>query len=391
MAGVLEGIRVIDLAQQLAGPGSSMYLADQGADVIKIEPPGKGDGSRGQNSDPILGNNSRSFLVLNRNKRSVALDLRKPEAKDVLHKLVQRADVLITNMRLSATQKLCVDYPALQKVNPRLIYAGITAFGTKGPYAGKGGYDRLTQGLSGAMYRKWEDGTPVTAGVWLSDPTVPMLIAYGVMLALWQREKTGAGQEVETSLLQAAIAMQNTSLVAVERSETPLVEFESATYGIYKCSDGAYINITALQPYHFVNMCKLLQLEHLADDMRWRDPATRNEFRNEVYPIIEALFTTKPSREWLKLLDEHDVPAAPIVERPQVFSEPQMVANDMFVRVDHPQVGPVQMFAPPVRLANNPPVAVRPSPGLGEHTEDVLRELGYSADGIAGLRAAGAI
>jgi formyl-CoA transferase len=384
MPPILDGIRVIDLSTGIAGPGSSMYLADQGADVVRIETP-KGPTSRSSSDDPAL-DTAGGFSVQNRGKRSLTLDLRSPDGKAVFHRLASRSDVLITNMRQTAAKKLEADYATLHVLNPRLIYGWVTAFGQKGPYATHGGYDRLTQGLSGAMYRKWENGTPVTAGVLLSDPSVPMLMAYGVMLALWQREKTGEGQMLETSLLQAAVAMQMTSLVKIERSNRSVNEYDMPTYGIYRCADGAYINVTALRPQQFERLCKLLELDDLAQDPRVFDPAQRDEFRREVYPVVEALFATKPSKEWLGLLDQADIPAAPILERDQVFSEPQMVENKMFVRVEHPRAGPVQMFAPPLNLSAAEAVVHRASPLTGEHSDEVLRELGYTDDEIAELR-----
>lgn len=386
MVQMLEGVRVIDLCRGIAGPGSSMYLADQGADVVRIESP-----EDRPSDDPAAPGAGTAFSVLNRNKRSLTLNLRKPEGQAVFRKLVQRSDVLITNIRLAATRRLGVDYESMKALNPRLVYGSITAFGTKGPYATHGGYDRLTQGFSGAMHRRWEDGTPVTAGVWLSDPSVPMLMAYGVTMALWRREKTGEGQMVETSLLQAAIAMQMTNLVKLENAGRLLNDFDFPTYGIYRCADDAYINVTALRPHQFKRLCILMDLDHLANDPRAFDAAQREEFRKEVHPVVEAIFATKPSREWLTLLDEADVPAAPILEREQVFSEPQMVANEMFVRVEHPQAGPVQVFAPPVRLSESDGITHRASPQVGEHTAEVLGELGYGTEEQADLRAKGVV
>ena len=386
MGYALEGIRVIDLAQHLAGPGACMYLADQGADVIKIEPRLIGDASRRTEGSAFLQENTRTFLVLNRNKRSVTLDITKPRGKEVLLRLVDSADVLIHNLRSPVVKKLALGYEQLSGRNPRLVYGSISAFGTKGPYATKGGYDRLTQGFSGAMYRRDSDGIPMTAGVWISDCSVPMLMAYGVMLALWARERTGRGQQVETSLLQAAIAMQSTSLVRVDGDPTPAVEAGGPGYGIYRCGDGVFINVGALQQNQFQRLCLAMDLGHLAQDPRFDDPRRQHEFRAEVYPVIDELMRTKSSAEWISILDAADIPCAPILDRSQVYDEPQIVQNEMIVPVEHPKVGRVRMMGVPVRLSETPGEVRIPSPLLGEHTNEVLDELGYSTQEIEQLR-----
>jgi crotonobetainyl-CoA:carnitine CoA-transferase CaiB-like acyl-CoA transferase len=353
--------------------------------VIRIEPP-----RSGANSDPAA-DGGTGYVVQNRNKRSVTLNLTTTEGKEVFRKLAERSDVVISNMRAAAATKLGVDYPAVREINPRLIYAAITAYGPKGPYALKPGYDRLTQGFSGAQYRKWEDGTPVSTGIFLSDPSVPMLLAYGITLALLQREKTGNGQLVETSLLQAAIAMQMTQLVKFENSPEPLRDLDMPTYGIYRCSDDTYLNVTALRPQQFRRMCDVLDLPHIKDDPRASDPTGNREFRQEVLPIIHAIFETKPAAEWLELLDAADVPVAPVLERDDVFYEPQMVENNMFVRVDHAVKGPVLSFAPPFTLSEANAVAHKPPPLLGEHTVEVLKELGISGEEIGKLQTQGIV
>ena len=374
------------MTQGIAGPGTCMYLADQGADVIKVEEPVGGDPSRSQADDPVLGNNSRSFLAYQRNKRSLALDVRRPEGKKVLLQLIEQSDVLVTNMRAAAAARLGIDYAKLQKLNPRLIYGHITGWGSKGPFAERGGFDRLTQGYAGVMHRRWADGTPVTAGIWVSDPSVPMLMAYGITLALYAREKTGRGQKVETSLLQAAVAMQFNALIKVERAKEPFKEDEDTTYGIFKCADERYINVTALRPQQFVRFAQLLGLDDVANDRRADDPNLRAEFRKESGPLITKALSERPSHEWLELLNEADVPASAILDRAEVFDQPQIIENEMIVRVEHPQVGPVQVIGPPVHLSETPGAVRFPSPALGQHTDDVLGEIGYSGGEIAALR-----
>ena len=386
MEGALSGIRVIDLAQHLAGPGTSMYLADQGADVIKVEPRLRGDANRRSGGTSLTAGNSPGFMVLNRNKRSVTLDIRQPKGRDVLLRLIDSADVLIHNMRRRVTEKLGLTYEQLHERNPRLIYGWISAFGGKGPYADKGGYDRMTQGFSGAMSRRDHEGMPITAGLWISDCSVPMLMSYGITLALLSRQKTGLGQKVETSLLQAAVAMQSTSLVRVDQDPSPPADPGSPGYGIYRCGDGVYINVCALQQDQFQRFCLSLELNHLADDPRFYDPGRQNEFRSEVYPVLDEVMRTKTAGEWLRILDEADVPAAPILTKDEVLDEPQMLENEMIVAVDHPVVGRTRMFGVPVKLSETPGSIRRPAPLLGEHTDDVLKELGYSAAEIDALR-----
>jgi crotonobetainyl-CoA:carnitine CoA-transferase CaiB-like acyl-CoA transferase len=374
----LTGIRVVELAQHLAGPGTGMYLADQGADVIKVEPVAGTSRQGGPRRSP-------GFTVLNRNKRGITLDIRSPEGKAVLIRLVRNADVLIHNFRTGVAERLGIGYEELAEANPRLIYASITAFGSKGNWAAKGGYDRLTQGLSGAMYRRDKDGIPLATGIWLSDCSVPMLMAYGIMLALWVRERSGRGQKVETSLLQAALAMQTTNLVRMGDEVAAPVDAGDA-YGIFRCSDGLYLNVCALQPDQFRRFCHAIGLDDLADDGRFFDPKLRAEFRRQAYPRMNGILETRPISEWIQVLDDADVPCAPILERSQVFDQPQVTENGMIASFDNSETGRVSMVGVPVQLSATPGSIRSPAPELGQHTNEVLEELGFSVKSIAKMR-----
>jgi formyl-CoA transferase/CoA:oxalate CoA-transferase len=388
MAHALDGIKVIDVAINYAGPASSTYLVDQGAEVIKVERRIVGDTSRRGGNTPFLKLNSYAFMALNRGKRSITLDISKPQGQEILRDLARDADVLIENFRPDVMDRLGIGYDALSALNPRLVYGSLTAFGAKGPYADKAGFNRLAQGMAGAMYRRDAEGRPLPNGIWISDWGAPMLMAFGVMAALFARERTGRGQRVETSLMQAAVAMQFSQLTVVEDDPTPPREENPAGYNSYRCSDGVYLNIAVYLPHQFSRLCLALDLPHLADDPRITDPLRRRELDAEVEPIITALFATQPANVWRDLLVEADVPCAPIIDRAQVPFEEQVLANEMMVPIEHPVVGKTHIVGTTVRLSETPGVQLRPAPTLGQHTDEILGELGYSSERIAELREA---
>src|SRR5438552_3771877 len=261
----LSGIKVIDVAINYAGPSTSMYLADQGADVIKIERRITGDTARRSGNTPFLKMNSRHFMAINRGKRSITLDITKPDGKEILRDLARGADVLVENFRPGVMERLGIGYDTMSALNPRLVYGSLTAFGPKGPYADMAGFDRLAQGLAGAMYRRDAEGRPLPTGVWIADWGAPMLMALGIMLALFARERTGRGQRVESSLLQAAIAMQFGQLTVVEDDPTPVRE-ENSDYSSFRCADGAYLSLGVFLPHQFSRLCRALDLPRFADD-----------------------------------------------------------------------------------------------------------------------------
>jgi CoA:oxalate CoA-transferase len=388
MPHVLDGLKVIDTAINYAGPAISMYLADQGADVIKVERRISGDTSRRTGNTPFLKLNSRHFIGINRGKRSITVDITKPQGQEVVQDLARKTDVFVENFRPGVMDRLGLGYDALAAINPRLIYASLSAYGTKGPYAKRAGFNRLVEGLSGAHFRRDAQGRPIGAGIWVADYSSPMLMAYGITLALLARERTGGGQHVESSLLHAAVAMQLGDLTVVEDDPTPPREDNPSGYGSFQCVDGVFINIGAYLPHQWVRLCRVLDVPHLADDPRVTDPAGRAELDREAWPVFEGIFGTRSSEEWLEALNAADVPCAPIVDRSKVRFEEQIVANDLIVEVDHPVVGRTHIPGPSVNLSDMPAVEPRPAPTLGQHTDEILGELGYSPERIAELRTA---
>ena len=387
----LEGVRVVEVAQVWAAPGAGMYLADQGADVIKVEPPWGDEARRLLTQPPIAGGESRAFLAINRNKRGIALDIAHPQGQDVLYRLVDQSDVFIHNFRPGVAPKLGYDYQTLSRRNPRLVYVEVSAFGQHGPYARRRGYDLLFQSLSGILSkRRTAEGTPIASGVWVADASTPIAIAYGVTLALLARQRTGRGQRVEAALLHMALAMQTVDMVRVER-ENPQqfgTDFSAqALYSPYRCQDGRFIQLAVIGDQQFAAMCRALELEHLIDDPEFGDSLKRAQRSQELHELIAGIVATRSRDEWLETLERHDVAAAPVLERNEVFDHPQVQANGMFATQEHPQAGRVDMVDVPVRLSDTPGGLRRPAPLLGQHTQEVLEELGYSQEELQRLRA----
>ena len=393
----LEGIKVLDLSQMWAVPGAGMYLGDQGADVIKIEPKWGGEGRRLLTASPIeteRGPITRHFLPINRNKRSIAIDITTDEGREILYKLAESADVMLQNYRPETRKRLKVDYETMHRINPRLIYLDFSPYGLKGPYVNKPGYDRVVQSLSGIHGRRHlPDGTPLAGGVWVADCATPMLIAYGVALALLMREKTGQGQRLEASLLGGTIAMQSVELVRAqsEKASPPRSYADQAMYAPYVGQDGKWLIIIIVQDQEFVRLCQVLDLEHLPNDPNFVTHAKRAENSETLYPIVAAVFATKPRDEWIRLLEEADVPCAPILTPAEVFDHPQTVQNELIVEVDDPRVGKVKMMGIPLKIADAPGSIRRLAPDLGQHTDEILLAVGYNKAKIEQLRQNGVV
>ncbi len=387
----LAGIRVIDLAQMWAAPAAAMYLADQGAEVIKVEPPWGDDARRTFTLPPLPNGESRAFLPLNRNKLGIAVDIRHPAGREILYRLVQKADALIHNFRPGVAERLGYDYPTLKKLNRRLIYGWLTGYGPEGLYSNRPSYDLIMQALSGILSRRrLPDGTPISSGVWVADMSAAMLLAYGITLALLTRQRTGEGTVVQTSLLQAALAMQFVDLVEVEREVRPErpVDFSAqAMYAPYRCADGQYLILVVVQDAQWRRLCQVLGVPELADEPRFATALGRAENSPELYDILASLFETRPRAEWLAELEAADVPCAPILTPFEALHQPQVEANQMAVDLPDPVAGKTRMVGTPVKLFNFSDFTYRPAPRLGEHTEQVLKALGYSPEDIVALEA----
>lgn len=387
----LGGVRVIDLAQMFAGPGAAMHLADYGAEVIKIEPPW-GDSCRAVHNLPVAGRESKPYLVYNRNKRSMVVDLRHREGQAIVHTLCRTADVVVCNYRPGVAERLGVDYDTLSAINPRLIYAQVTALGSAGPERHKRAYDLAIQARTGILAaRRWPDGTPITSPVMVSDLAGAALLAYGIALALFERVRSGRGQKVEVSLLGAALAMQSYQLVRIAGDTTPMPGALSATYSPYRCADGEYLIIVIITQEEWQRLCVVLDVPHLATDPQYSDYAKRQARAETLQQLFAGIFATRTREEWLRLLEAQDIPCAPILPREEVFADPQVEANELLVRLTHPVVGAVDMVGLPVKLSRTPGRVEHPSPLLGADTGAILAELGYAPETISDLRARGII
>lgn len=389
----LEGIRVVDAAQIFAGPGAAMYLADQGAEVIKLEPPG-GEGCRylyTSDKAPF----GKSFLVLNRNKRSIVVDLEHAGGREVLHRLASWADVFISSLLPDAAQRLEADYKSLSRINPRLVYAAISAYGNNGPEAGKPGYDLVLQARAGIVAsRRDGEGAPVTPHLMVSDLSCSMLLPYAIMTALWERQSTGCGRQVDISLLGMAVAIQAQQLVQVQGDETALPGAGvSATASAYRCSDDSWLMVVVLTTRQWEAWCKVLGLEHLTKDPAFATYDDRSKMSPELAEIVAAVFATRPRGEWLSLLEEAGIPCGPVMEREEVFRDQQMQDNQIMIALEQPQLGQVEMLGFPFTMSDQD-VKERlrsPAPLSGQHTREVLAELGYSNAEADTLVAANAV
>ncbi len=371
----LSHLKVLDLTSNLSGPYCAMILADQGADVIKIERPNVGDDMR--LTPPFLGGESAPFMTANRNKRSVIMDLKTEEGLADFKRLVADADVLVENFKPGTADRIGVGYDAMSALNPRLIYCSISGFGQTGPYASRGGFDLISQAMTGlAAICGDEDGPPHRLPIPVTDICAGMNGAIGVLTALAARERSGRGQQVDVSLFETGIALgfyEPASFFATGQTPERLGQRHrgSAPYQIFATADG-HIAIGAAAQRFWSLTCKVVGCEELIDDPRFVQKADRVKNNEELVEILEKRLIQKTTKEWFDQLDAQGVPAGPVMDHKEMFSDPQTLARDMVVDLDHPAAGATRVLGVPIKLSDTPGRVRRPAPRHGEHTEEVL-------------------
>ncbi len=420
--GPLAGVRVLEFSEIIAAPFAGTLLSDMGADIIKVEPPA-GDPWRGY--QPLGLREGRGYISLNRGKRGIALDLNAPEGREIIHRLVPDMDAVIVNYRPDVAAKLGIDYATLSAMNPRLIYCDNTAFGRKGPYAHRPGYDLIAQAVTGLMSveGRQEDGVPLVNALPSADISTGVAIAWGICAALYARERRGHGQRIDTTLMASALAIQGTRFMSIEavdaeQREEALAKIDALRhnggsykdqldvmlavrpaigniyYRCYKTADG-FIAVGCLSTALRVKLLAAIGLED------WRigkhpdeiDPADPNvqQYGKHLVAQAEAIFAAKATEAWLAILDAAGVPAGPLRFTEELLDDEQVLENGYVVSVDHPLMGPVRMAGPMIQMSETPLAVHGPSPTLGQHTDEVLRELGYDDARIEDLRARGIV
>jgi len=376
--GPLEGVKVIDLTSYIAGSYGAMMLADLGADVVKVE------AIEGDSFRELSG-----FYGWNRGKRSLAVNLKEPDGRAIVHRLAQHADVVMENMRPGVVERLGVDYETLRAINPRLIYSTVTAFGSDGPYKDRPGFDPLLQAMGGLMTLQGFGEAPQYLRIAPTDYYCAALACQAILAALFVRERTGRGQRVQTSLLQAVLALQSGLVVDYPGHE--VVYRNTPTYRLYQAGDGESFFLAVGNQSFWVKLCKVVGREDLAQDPRFGSWVARRDHAEALMPLLESAFASRPAAEWVRILTDNDIPAALTQSLQQFMRDPAVLHHKMVVQYDHPELGPLSLMGQPLRFSDTQAPDAGPPPTLGQHTAQVLRQAGYADHEIADLRRRGVV
>jgi crotonobetainyl-CoA:carnitine CoA-transferase CaiB-like acyl-CoA transferase len=391
MPGPLAGIRVLDLTSVVSGPLATMFLADQGAEVIKIEPLGGDITRRSRQSISASGEFSALFVSSNRGKRSLALDLKRPEAAEIMRKLIAGSDVLVQNFRPGTMERLGFGEPALRELNPRLIYVSISGVGESGPYARKRVYDPIIQGLSGFADLQAEPKTrrPQMIRTIVADKTTAIFAAQAVTAALFARERTGEGQHIRLAMLDTMIAYlwpEAMTQYTVVGREATTADPTARPDLIFETADG-YITVGTISDSEWQGFCAASGRSGLAEDSRFNTPGGRAANATERILLMAEIIKERPTAEWLQQLDANDVPSAPVLRRNEVIANEQVVARELIIELDHPDIGRVRQPVPAARFERTPARIQGPAPRIGEHSAAILAEIGLEAAEIERLAA----
>ena len=379
----LEGIRVLDLTRALAGPFCTLMLGDHGADVVKIEMPGSGDDTRHW-GPPFIGEESAYFLSINRNKRSMTLNLKEPRAKEIFLRMATDSDVIVENFTPGVMSRLGLDYETVKAANSKIIYCSISGFGQSGPYRSRPAYDQIMQGMTGVMSITGEpDGEPQKVGVAVTDIGAGMWSAFAIMAAVFHREQRGEGQQIDVSMMDAQVAWLTYQAAFYFATGQPPKRLGAAhpnlvPYQAFICEDGKFLNVAVGSERIWDRFCQGIHREDLGDNPDYATNGDRVRNRATLVPLLQELFLTRSVAEWVADLHEVSVPCGPINDLADVFADPQLLHREMYVEMPHPTLGTIKQTGIPVKFSRTPGGLDRPPPLHGEHTGEILGELGYS-------------
>ena len=392
MPQALADIKVLDLSRVLAMPYCSMMLGDLGAEIIRVERPGVGDETRHW-GPPWAGELSAYYLCTNRNKKCITIDLKKKEGQEIICRLAQRSDILLENFLPGNLAEMNLGYEHIKALNPKIIYASVTGYGQNGPYRDFPGFDFIIQAQGGLMSVIGDsDGPPMKVGVAIVDITAWLFACSAILAALHYREQTGIGQHIDIALLDAQVAwLANQASNYLVSGKVPRrmgnAHPNIVPYETFQAKDGIYIALGVGNDNQWRKFCKLAKLEHLMEDPQYASNPKRVENRKELVSILQKIFLQKDSGEWIRLLTDAEIPSGPINTIDRVFADPQVQAREMLVGMEHPAIGPIKLVGSPMKLSETPVQYRIPPPLLGEHTEEILRDvLGYDKTKIARLK-----